>query len=347
MRFVLLIISLMTLAFLTIAPRTMAPGLSSPARASLIDECGGLGDDDRGLAVIRGRILRSVNEHRGQARLTPLTGNVRLDLVAQAHAVDMARRRTMSHEGTGGTRVGDRADRGGYAYWRISENVAAGQTSVITVMDSWLNSPSHRETIMMPEGRELGLGFAIGERVPSRRGSIIRGCYWVMVVAQSAERGGPGPGGEECGDLGTDRFDLAAVRQGVLTAVNWERGRRGLALLRPDGVLDRIAQGHAGDMARGRFMDHRGSDGSTLAMRADRVGYDYRRIAENVATGQSSVEQVMESWMGSPGHRSNILAQGMTDLGVGFTQGARVPSNGGGIVPGCYWAMVVGVRQDR
>ncbi|MGF1455335.1 MAG: CAP domain-containing protein [Alphaproteobacteria bacterium] len=310
---------------------------------AVASECGNLMDDAEGLSIIRGEILQAVNEHRHQGQREPLTGSAQLDRIAQAHAKDMARRRIMSHVGSGGTRVGDRADRWGYAYWRISENVAAGQASVHTVMDSWLNSPSHRETIMMPEGQEIGLGFVIGDRVPSDRATIVRGCYWVMVVAQSAERSGPGPRGEECGDLGS--MDLGQIRRGVLTAVNRERGRRGLTLLRAEARLDRIAQGHAADMAQSRFMAHGGSDGSTLGERALRGGYPYRRIAENVASGQSSVAQVVEGWMASPGHRANLLAPGMVDLGVGFAEGERMPSNGDGIVPGCYWAMVVGVTQ--
>lgn len=68
-------------------------------------------------------------------------------------------------------------------------------------------------------------------------------------------------------------------------------------------------------------MSHTGSDGSTLAVRVDRVGYGWRSVAENVAAGYPDAAGVMAGWMASDGHRGNILSANV-DLGVGLAYGA-------------------------
>jgi uncharacterized protein YkwD len=52
---------------------------------------------------------------------------------------------------------------------------------------------------------------------------------------------------------------------------------------------------------------HRGRGGSTLAQRVEDQGYAYLKMAENVASGQATPEEVLASWMDSPSHRQNIL----------------------------------------
>ena len=68
-------------------------------------------------------------------------------------------------------------------------------------------------------------------------------------------------------------------------------------------------------------MTHTGSDGSTVAVRVDRVGYGWRSLAENVAFGYTDVSAVMAGWMASDGHRRNILSSN-THLGLGVAAGA-------------------------
>jgi uncharacterized protein YkwD len=39
--------------------------------------------------------------------------------------------------------------------------------------------------------------------------------------------------------------------------------------------------------------------------------------AENLSRAAASPKAVLDAWMGSPGHRSNLLDQGVTEIGVG------------------------------
>lgn len=63
-------------------------------------------------------------------------------------------------------------------------------------------------------------------------------------------------------------------------------------------------------------MTHSGNDGSTVALRVDRVGYPWTTVAENVAVGYPDTASVMAAWMASDGHRGNILSAN-THIGVG------------------------------
>lgn len=50
-------------------------------------------------------------------------------------------------------------------------------------------------------------------------------------------------------------------------------------------------------------------------------GIKYSYAGENIAAGQKTASQVMNSWMNSSGHRANILNKNFTQIGVGFYAG--------------------------
>ncbi|MFX0544251.1 CAP domain-containing protein [Roseovarius sp. S1116L3] len=107
------------------------------------------------------------------------------------------------------------------------------------------------------------------------------------------------------------------------------RARNGLSALEISPALGRAAAAHADDMAANGFFSHTGSDGSGIGDRAHSAGYGYCFIAENIAKGQGSLSQVIEGWMGSSGHRRNILSEGAREFAV--ARGA-----------GDVWVMVLG-----
>ena len=82
--------------------------------------------------------------------------------------------------------------------------------------------------------------------------------------------------------------------------------------------LTAAAQGHAKDMAVHDYFSHTGRDGSTVADRVDRKGYDWRAVGENIAAGYDSPAEVMRGWLGSPGHCANLMSDAFTHLGVGY-----------------------------
>lgn len=104
--------------------------------------------------------------------------------------------------------------------------------------------------------------------------------------------------------------------QAVLTLVNQERARLGRAPLQLSPELTTAALLHTRDMNAGGFLSHTGSNGSQVSQRVDAAGFRWSNVGENVAQGQRSPAEVMNSWMNSPGHRRNILSPGFTHIGI-------------------------------
>jgi uncharacterized protein YkwD len=105
----------------------------------------------------------------------------------------------------------------------------------------------------------------------------------------------------------------------VADLTNQQRQQHGCAValvLSPQ--LTAAATAHSQDMALQDRFGHIGSDGSTMVSRIVATGYSYSLLAENVAAGQATAEDVVAGWMNSPGHRANILNCNLRDLGVGY-----------------------------
>jgi uncharacterized protein YkwD len=93
----------------------------------------------------------------------------------------------------------------------------------------------------------------------------------------------------------------------LLVAHNAERKAHGLPPFRINAPLLVAAQKHAKQMdAYDRLSHDRVMDGDPW-QRYAAEGYRYRAASENIAKGQRSPAEVMADWMGSPGHRANVL----------------------------------------
>lgn len=124
--------------------------------------------------------------------------------------------------------------------------------------------------------------------------------------------------------------------QAALSAINAFRRQNGLQPLVLDARLSRAAAMQSEDQARRARIGHYGSDGSKPKERAARAGYDVKIAAENVASGQKSFADVMQSWQGSPGHRRNLLLPDVRAVGV-----AMAKSDSGR----AYWTLLLGLER--
>lgn len=106
------------------------------------------------------------------------------------------------------------------------------------------------------------------------------------------------------------------------------RASAGLNPLQRNPRLDAAARAHAQWIARTGRYGHAGQGGSSHADRARAAGYCYRALAENIAWGIPSSDQVVEGWMRSPGHRRNIMMPQLREYGIAGANG--------------YWVMVIG-----
>ena len=110
-------------------------------------------------AVNRGtfaqEILDLVNAERQKAKLQPL--RLSDDLIRGASIRAMEQVKRFSHTRPNGTQFYTVLVRG--PNYVLGENVAVGQSSPQEVMKDWMNSPGHRQNILNPQYKELGVGY--------------------------------------------------------------------------------------------------------------------------------------------------------------------------------------------
>ncbi|SES78550.1 uncharacterized protein, YkwD family [Oceanobacillus limi] len=110
----------------------------------------------------------------------------------------------------------------------------------------------------------------------------------------------------------------------VAQLVNDERAKRGLSPLKHRADIKDVAEKKAMDMINSNYFSHTSPNyGSPFDM-LKTFGISYRTAGENIAKGQKTPQEVMNSWMNSSGHRENILKPEFDSIGVGYYQGAWV-----------------------
>ena len=129
-------------------------------------------------------------------------------------------------------------------------------------------------------------------------------------------------------DAGSEPADtVAAYEQEVFDLVNQIREENGLEPFVYNETLAGTARAHSQDMIDRNFFSHTNPDGEDPFDRMRDNGLSFSMAAENIAAGQRTPEEVVNSWMNSEGHRANILG-GCEELGVGLALGGSY---------GYYW----------
>ncbi|HHU62568.1 MAG: CAP domain-containing protein [Bacillota bacterium] len=110
---------------------------------------------------------------------------------------------------------------------------------------------------------------------------------------------------------------LSAEESRLIEQVNQERTQAGLRPLQVDQGLVSLAKDKSYDMIVNNYFSHTSPTLGTVYAMLDRAGIRYNRAGENIAkTG--SFERVHPLFMGSSGHRANIMHGDYTHIGVGI-----------------------------
>ena len=107
----------------------------------------------------------------------------------------------------------------------------------------------------------------------------------------------------------------------VALLTNKERTQKDIPVLQRNSLLDQAAQMKAQDMAANGYYAHVSPDGVTPMHWVEKAGYKYLIIGENLVVNRTDAEQVVDAFMGSPGHRANILRSDFTEIGIGVANG--------------------------
>lgn len=137
-------------------------------------------------------------------------------------------------------------------------------------------------------------------------------------------------------DWGSARPDLAKQ---IHVLVNQHRAKLRLARLSSRPALRNAAVWKALHMARYEYLSHDDPAppfGRSVGARLAACGYTGAGLGENIASGNVSAQEVMDAWLGSPGHRRNIEDARHRSLGVG------VASSSAGTL---YWVQDFGTYR--
>jgi uncharacterized protein YkwD len=131
-------------------------------------------------------------------------------------------------------------------------------------------------------------------------------------------------------DYSATRLDADRARE----LVNAYRREKGLRPLKLQPALTEAARAHARDLAKWDRISHFGSDGSNPWDRVKRAGYNARLAAENVGTGQVTIEEVIKGWKASPGHNKNLLLPEAEHMGIALVQDSKTEFK-------TFWTLVI------
>lgn len=108
------------------------------------------------------------------------------------------------------------------------------------------------------------------------------------------------------------------LMEAVRKLSNEHRQKNGCGALSFESRLTSVAFHHTEDMINRDYFGHElaGDPATKLVNRLTAFGYRYSAAGENIAAGQRSPAEVMNSWMNSPGHRRNILNCDFTQIGI-------------------------------
>lgn len=110
-----------------------------------------------------------LNERRAEAGLATVRPEARLRAAAQRHSDDMVARGFFAHDSPSGVSFIRRIAATGYtrkaSSWLVGENLVWGTDSLSTpasMVQAWMNSPTHRANVLRAPFRELGIAAVRG-----------------------------------------------------------------------------------------------------------------------------------------------------------------------------------------
>ncbi len=123
----------------------------------------------------------------------------------------------------------------------------------------------------------------------------------------------------------------SAIERELIDRANAERKKAGLTPLIAEQLLNLAASAHGLNLAKRATLSHE-LDEQSVGDRLIRVGFAWVKCGENIARGQETPTEAIDSWMKSPGHRANMLGATYTHIGVACSQDADGQK---------YWTMVL------
>lgn len=254
--------------------------------------------------AVRHQLLGLINEERAAAGVAALHLREPLNTVAQQNAEEARDNEGALYDEKSIPRIQGRLRKAGYEAHGWHQAFAAGKEEPAGLL-AWIKQENADafKSLIDPDYQELGIGIS------EIRGTPLYDFFLAWRESESFAR--------QTASLA----DLAQARAAMLARVNAERAAAGRPPLVLDPRLNEAAQKHAEDMLLRSYYNHFSPEKTTPADRARKNGYVPHIVAENIARGPFTVDEVMDDWMLSREHRGNLLHPAFRDLGVGIAVG--------------------------
>ena len=293
--------------------------------ATAVPQCG-----PDSLEACRELLLAEINAERAEAELAPVVSHPVLERIARDRALEISAGSSVEPDRSRLRATTRRIYRDGYIPHDWSESVLIGRWGS-ELFSQWREVRPHwYDEIRAGDYEHVGIGVGrtggLTEDQP-----VLALMFGLTKRTMEWRRAAP-------------LADLAWVRKVVLGEVNDLRRASGRQSLAASSLLDAAAQAHAEDMLRRAYYDHRSPDGQTVKERVREAGeFRAKRVAENIAKGLFTPDEMVRRWMNSSGHRGNILWSRATEMGSGVAFGEN--DNGFEVV----WVQVFssGSSRDR
>jgi uncharacterized protein YkwD len=127
----------------------------------------------------------------------------------------------------------------------------------------------------------------------------------------SLAAGPPGSDADAAG-VAAGRVDTAAAAK----MISQYRAAHGLAPVKVEARLMKIATTHAEKMATSDRLDHVLPGEGSFPQRINSGGYEAAVAAENIGAGYGTLDAAMTGWENSPPHQENLLRPDVTEIGI-------------------------------
>ncbi len=126
------------------------------------------------LPTLEVQTLAAINEFRREHGLLTLQASPALASAAQSHSSSMAEHGYFTHRSAGGSAFGTRVGAFSGGYRALGETMAWASPALTAhqTLQLWLRSPRHRQTLLSPTWREIGLGAVHAPAAPGVFGGL-------------------------------------------------------------------------------------------------------------------------------------------------------------------------------
>lgn len=149
--------------------------------------------------------------------------------------------------------------------------------------------------------------------------------YVRAIYSSSSGSSNSGTGGSSSSgntSSSTETSNMNSDEKEVFDLINKQRTNNGLAALKNDSEVQRVARIKAQDMVDNNYFSHTSPTyGSPFDMLKS-FKISYKTAGENIA-GNSSNSSAVTTWMNSSGHKANILNSNFNYTGIGVVSSPK------------------------